>query len=73
MHLVRAQRVDQMYARRTGEELLRVLAHDRAEVHGIDELAVLVLEGDVAQRGHDVLHGLAVILAAVARHEHDLS
>lgn len=42
VHLVRAQRVDQMHARRTGEELLRVLAHDGAEVHGIDELAVLV-------------------------------
>ena len=62
-----------MYARRTGEELLRVLAHDRAEVHGIDKLAVLVLESDITQRGHDVLHGLAVILAAVARHKHDLS
>ena len=73
MHLVRAQRVDEMHARCTSEELLRVLAHDRAEMYGIDQLAVFVLEGNIAQRGHNVLHGLAVILAAVARHEHDFS
>ena len=73
VHLVRAQRVDEVHARRTGKELLRVLAHDRAEVHGIDQLAVFVLEGNIAQRGHDVLHGLTVILAAVAGDEHDFS
>ena len=71
MHLVRAQRIDEVHARRAGEELLRVLAHDGAEVHGIDELAVLVLERNITKRGHDILHGLTVILAAVTGHEHD--
>ena len=42
-------------------------------MYRIDQLAVLVLDGNVAQRGHDILHGLTVILAAVAGDEHDFS
>ena len=73
VHFLHIDRVDEVDAVMTAKDGEGALAHDRAEVHGVDELAVLILEGDVAQRGHDVLHGLAVILAAVARHEHDLS
>ena len=50
----------------------RTFAHDRAEMHRIDDLDIRVFL-DQAQDGvHDVLHGLAVVLPPVAGHKDDL-
>ena len=48
------------------------LLDHRAQVDRIDQHHVLVGAGDVGQGGHDVLHGLTVVLPPVAGHQHHL-
>ena len=66
VHLLHIDRVDEVHARHIAELLLCAGAHGRAEVDGIDDLDVLIPLRNVSHGPQDVMHGLAIVLAAVA-------
>ena len=72
VHLVRAQRRDQMYVPDAIQMPVGALLHHRREMHRIDQLRLRVRPGKLCERGHDVLHRLSVILAPVTGHKDDL-
>ena len=71
VHLVGGQGVDEVDAGVAGQVLPRRLPHHRGQVDGVDQLHVGEGVGNAAQGGHDVGHGLAVVLPPVAGHQDD--
>ena len=71
MHVHGVKRRDEPDVRHAAEQLLRRAAHDRAQVHGIDDLDIRIVERQAAHGGEDVAHGLAVVLAPMAGHGDD--
>ena len=65
VHLVNGQRMDQMNAVIAAKELLRGLTHIRTEVNRINEVHIRICFAQLSNRTADVLHRLAVVLAAV--------
>ena len=48
------------------------LLHRRAEMHRVDQLRLRVGFGDMGQGGHDIFHGLSIVLPAVAGDQNHL-
>ena len=71
VHVHGVKRRDEPDVRHAAEQLLRRAAHDRAQVHGIDDLDIRIVERQAAHGGEDVAHGLAVVLAPMAGHGDD--
>ena len=71
MHLVHRERVDEVDAFVAAKELFRGLAHIGAQVHRVDKVHVRIGLGQLRDRAADVLHRLAVVLAAVRGDQHD--
>ena len=72
MHLVHGQGGDEVDAGVTVQILVGGLLHHGGQVNGIDQLHLGEGIGHPAQGGHDVGHGLAVILPPVAGDQNDL-
>ena len=69
MHLVHGQRMDEVNAVIAAEEFLRSLADIRAEVHRINEMYIRICLAQLGNGAANVLHRLAVVLAAVRGNE----
>ena len=72
MHIHGVERRDEPDVRHTAEQLPGRVAHDGAQMHGIDDLHIRVVERQTAHGGEDAAHGLAVIFPPVAGHGDDL-
>ena len=72
VHLLHVQGIDEMDAVVAGQVLGRRLPHHGRQVDRVHQLHVLKGLGHPAEGGHDVGHGLAVILPPVAGDQDDL-
>ena len=66
MHIDGGERLYEGYVRDAAQDAARGLAHDGAQVDGVDDEHVGVIAGYAAHGGENLLHGLAVVLAPVA-------
>ena len=72
MHLLHVQRHDEVYILDAVQIAVGTLLYRRAQMNRVDQLSLGVGLGDMGQGGHDVLHGLPIVLPAVAGDQNHL-
>lgn len=70
MHFIDRERRDEVNPFIAAEEFFRGFAHIGAEVHRIDKVRVRISLRQARDGAADVLHGLAIVFAAVRRDKH---